>query len=267
MHDARPMRRGLIFLRTRRLLLFAAAAAAGIPLVLAAPALASARRPAWPVAPPAKGAPALRGSATPSPLLAGYQYDIEDLATSGSTDFVVPTVKNCASTNTAIRPGVYIETAMSYSAAGMFVGCKGGKARYFVSLVVNGTVHNFPSLAAKPGDKVAVSLAEGGATRASVVDKTRKGVKKTLSGTGPFDVGGPVIGDTPVFPPSSTTTPEGVPDFGKLYFSNAQFDGLPIGSYDGHASQLDRYNGPTQQIATSSIGGNKMSFHTTFKHS
>lgn len=144
----------------------------------------------------------------------------------------------------------------------MFVGCYKGKAHYFVAFVVNGSDHNYAKLAAHPGDTVRVRVSQTSkSTTVSSVDKSRKSVKKTLKGAGSVSGSAPWVGDAGWDNPGLL----GVPNFGKLHFSNATLDGKPFGS-GGSVARFDRVSGSTTQIATGALSGNK-SFETVFKHS
>jgi hypothetical protein len=143
----------------------------------------------------------------------------------------------------------------------MFVGCYKGKAHHFLALVLNGSAHNFAKLAAHPGDTVAVRVSQTSkSTTVSSVDKSRKSVKKTLKGAGSVSGSAPWVGDTGWDNPGLL----GVPNFGKVDFSNATLDGKPFGS--AGPVRWERVSGSTTQIRTGSLSGNK-SFETVFKHS
>lgn len=152
----------------------------------------------------------------------------------------------------------------SYSSAGAFVGCYKGKAYYFLAFVLKGKPHNFSNLAARPGDTVAVRVSQTSkSTVVSAVDKSRTGVKKTLKGAGSKGGGGPWVGDAGW----KNHGLLGVPNFGKLDFSNATLNGMAFGTAGGSALvRENRVHKGTTQITTGALSGNE-SFTTVFKHS
>lgn len=101
-------------------------------------------------------------------------------------------------------------------------------------------------------------------TELSVVDKTTKSVKKTLTGSGVSGVDGVWAGDSEH--PATKFSAGPVPYFGKVTFSDTLLDGVPFGGAIG-ITQCDRYHGSTLQIATGPITGDQDAFKTVFKHS
>jgi hypothetical protein len=180
-----------------------------------------------------------------------------------SATIVLPKLK-CASKTQAIvanlngggggRPG---------SAAGEFLGCARGKARYFPALAINGSSKLYRRLAARAGDTVVLKLTINSTkTEVSVADKTTKSASKKLTAAG--GTGGVCwAGDAPV---SSNRGLLGVPNFGTLTFSHTVLNGQPLGT-ESPLRQYDRYRGKTLQIKTSRFAGDEETFKTTFKHS
>jgi hypothetical protein len=202
-----------------------------------------------------------------SPSFAGYAIQAEGQGSwKVAAQFVVPKV-TCAgggsSPERAIDPsvGVY-RTKHKFSSAGLFVGCFKGKALYFVALTLNGSNHNYTSLAARPGDTVAVRVSQTSKTTVvSTVDKSRTSVKKTLKGAGSLTGSDPWVGD------SSWNNPGllGVPNFGRMHFSAASLNEMPFGAA-GTVARVNRVKRSTTQIATGTVSGNN-AFRTVFKHS
>jgi len=243
-------------LRTRVSFPSAIAASMAVSLGLAAPVFASS---------PDHSAGGARRATSSS--FAGYGVQAGgESSWKVAAQFVVPKLKctgGSSSPERAIDPSVGVYNASSsFSTAGLFVGCYKGKALYFVTLDLNGSAHNYAKLAAHPGDTVAVRVSQTSkSTTVSASDKSRKSVKKTLKGAGSRTGSGPWVGDTGWDNPGLL----GVPNFGKLDFSNATLNGSPFGA-GGAVARFDRRNGSTTQISTGALSGNK-SFETVFKHS
>lgn len=202
-------------------------------------------------------------------LLAGYQFQTkaEDAIDAGAR-FVVPRVAHCTTADTGIVPSAGFGVPSTDSIAGLFVGCMGGQASYFPVLEINGSVHEFQSLSAKPGDTIVVKAAGSpNATVVSLKDMTRKFVHKTLTGAGTGGPGGlsyPWVGDFqwPLYP----STPGEVPAFGKIRFTGSRIDDLSLGSYGGYVGGFDLYDPSetTLEIKTGNLSSNGQSFKTTF---
>ena len=174
---------------------------------------------------------------TQSTVLAGYNFaGYIGVPGAVSTVIVVPKL-NCKATPPAGRSiyvGVGIQSVNSY--ARLYLACTPrGVARYYPSLVVNGTIKNIASDVAHPGDTIefAVSQSDSQVT-VSVIDMTHKFVV-TDNGTGSGTGEGITAGDFAVV--SGATTFE-VPNFGTLSFSSALINGYPFGSA-GTGLQVD----------------------------
>ena len=153
------------------------------------------------------------------------------------------------------------------SYARLYLACTPqGLARYYPSLVVNGTIRNVPSDAAHVGDTIefAVSQSDSQMTD-SVIDMTHKFVV-TRNGTGSGTGEGIMAGDFPVVSGSTTF---GVPNFGTLAFSSAQINGYPFGSATPGLQADNLYASSTGplQIKTTYSASNKEAFATVFRHS
>ncbi len=205
-------------------------------------------------------------------FFAGYEWgkNSQNDATGVTTSFVVPPVKNCTQTNTGILPGVTVAIIPApRSVAGLFVGCSGGRARYFPVLAINGSVSEFKSLRARPGDAIAVTATENeNLTRVSVKDRTRTTASKTLTGAGSGNVDAtsdPVIGDLAW--PLLRNAEGPVPNFGKISFSGSKIDALPLGSYGAELTHFNLYDDPTLttlEVSAGNLASNGQSFKTTF---
>jgi hypothetical protein len=266
-------------LRIRPLLACATAAGFALTLGLAAPALASSSLGHPAIAPSdllGATTPAISRSAIPtvkSTNLAGYVLAADNGNVAVTTQFVVPTVRGCTKATRAIVPmagtNATVSSTETVSIAGMFVGCSNGKASYFPSFIVNGSFHNFPSLAAHAGDTVVVKTVEGPkGTVVSVVDKTHKNVNKTLKGAAAQQIDSPAVGAFGWFT-SNTSPPVGVPQFGKVSFSASKVLGHPFTAYTPFLERSDRYNSKvtTLQIKAGPLGPDGESFTTVFEHS
>lgn len=226
-------------------------AAGLITLALAQPGLAAA-------APPVS---------TRSTVLGGYNF-ANYIGVPGAVSAVVVVPRlDCKATPGAGRSvyaGVGIQSVNSY--ARLYLACTPpGQARYYPSLLVNGTVENFPGNAARAGDTIefAVSQSDSQVT-VSVIDTTHK-FDVTRNGSGSGTGEGITAGDYPVLSGSAASA---VPNFGTITFSSAQINGYPFGSATG--LQIDDLYGGSSgelQIKTTYSAGNKESFATVFKHS
>ena len=203
-----------------------------------------------------------------STVLAGYNFaNYIGVPGAVSATLVVPKL-NCKATPPAGRSiyvGVGIQSVNSY--ARLYLACTPkGVARYYPSLVVNGTIMNIASDAAHVGDTIefAVSQSDSQVTE-SVIDVTHNFIV-TRNGTGSGTGEGITAGDFPVVSGSTTF---GVPNFGTLAFSSALINGYPFGSA-GTGLQADNlYASSTGQlqIKTTYSASNKEAFATVFRHS
>ena len=237
----------------------AAGIAAGLTatLGLVQPALASTERAAT-----------IRAANTPSTTLGGLDFN-GYIGVPGAVSAVIVVPKlNCTGTPTAgsaIYAGVGIGSVNSY--ARLYLGCTPqGAARYYASLVVNGTVKDMPGDAAQAGDTIQLEVSQSDSlTTASVIDVTHKFVA-TGSGTGSGTGQGTTAGAYPVVSGSATS---GVPNFGTLAFSGALINGYPFGSAGTglQADDLSTNSAGPLQIKTTYSAGAKEAFTIVFKHS
>jgi hypothetical protein len=151
------------------------------------------------------------------------------------------------------------------SAATLFVGCPNSKPRYFPVLYVNGIKKKYPKAAARPGDKVVLSVRENSRRAVvSVVDKTRLGVSRKLTGSGASLFGRTWIGDLSWPWPGDFQW--GVPNFGTLRFSKSKRFGRPFATYHPAGFEPGAAYGDPLQIKISRFSREGESFKTIFKN-
>jgi hypothetical protein len=214
--------------------------------------------------------PALTGvpvTRTQSTVFAGYNFaNYISVPGAVSAIIVVPRL-DCKVTppaGSSIYVGVGIQSVNSY--ARLYLACTPKHvARYYPSLLVNGSPINIASDVAHPGDTVEFAVSQSvSKVTASVIDMTHKLIA-TANGTGSGTSEGVVAGD---FPAVSGTT-SGVPNFGTLTFSSALINGYPFGSAEPGLQADDLYASSTGplQIKTTYSASNKEEFATVFEHS
>jgi len=226
-------------------------------LALAQPVLASTER-----------ATTARAANMPSTVMAGLDFNnYIGVPGSVSAAIVVPKL-NCKGTPTAgssIDAGVGIQSVNSY--ARLTLTCTPqGAARYYPSLVVNGTVENVMADSARAGDTVEFAVTQSDAKMTdTVIDVTHK-FNVTRNGNGSGTGQGILAGD---FAAVSGSTTAGVPNFGTVTFSNAVVNGYPFDTTPAGltADDLSTNSAGPVQITTTSPGRNPEQFLTVFKHS
>jgi hypothetical protein len=182
---------------------------------------------------------------------------------------VLPKLK-CGPEPHAIRPGVggYYGSTLHphhFSDAGVFVGCNEGKILYFPAFTLNGTARNFHNLKLHAGDTVVLKASvQATGTTLSLVDKTTKGVNKTLTGKGHSSTIGPWAADS-AWVNFSEGGVDPVPNFGKLTFSHALLNGQPFGNASGLV-QYNRQRHSTLEISTGPFESNQETFTTVYHH-
>jgi hypothetical protein len=230
----------------------------------ASPAIGGAARPH-----PVRGGAASHGSLH-SPQFAGWEVTLSGDGFSETTTIVLPKLK-CRAAKQAITPnvGTLVNGETSYNEAGMFVGCSGGKARYYPAFVVENAFKNFPKLKAQAGDTIVLTevMRTARPGELSVIDKTTKSVHKTLSVPQVTDSDFPWVGDSAWL--TNGMVPLPVPDFGTITFSHTRFLRKPMRKFfpDGDLVSWDRYNGTTLQIKTGKWASDLQTFKTVFHHS
>lgn len=261
--------------RTRTIITCAAAAAAaGLAASAAAPALATARPAPSTVTGPGGGLRLTHhaiGPITAAPTstrtFAGYQTAVTaGSATSSAATFTVPAL-SCTTANRAIAPdaGVAANNFKSASVAGVSIGCAKGKAVYFPFLVANGAEADYTSTRLSAGDVInlSASVTTSGIT-VQVTDVTKNvSVATTITGAG-ASANAAWIGDDAW--DSSTGTLLGVPNFGKLTFTNCLIDAKALASWRPQAYQRVNSLG-TVQIATGGFWPGGATFNTFYRHS
>ena len=259
-----------------------AVAAAGVALSAAAVTAASASGGGVPARPGALSPPgSVAGRSGPlrpassdhatgrapfnDPKFAGYEPQVATgSATVASASFTVPAL-SCTAAAQAITPeaGVRESTATgNYSDAFVFTGCVNGTAVYFPSLVDNGTETDYTTTHFAAGDVIDLTTKVSvNRTRVQVTDVTT-GVTEKIIGPA-ASAHAAFIGDDGWF--TSTGVLLGVPNFGKLTFSNCLIDGNALGSL--HSAAYQRVNGSTVQITLGSFQPGGTAFTTHYKHS
>lgn len=185
---------------------------------------------------------------------------------------IVVAKATCTKAKQAIDPSLlsyYEGVPGAFDSAGVFIGCRHGKAHYYPTFTLLGTQKSYPNLKVKPGDKVTIKFSMiSSATKLAVLDKTTRKASMTATGSGEGYMYGLTVGDEGW--PLTASTPSGyeaVPKFGKIPYSGTVVAGQPLGS--SSPFQYDKYNatGTTLQISTSSIASDNASFKTVFHHS
>ena len=202
---------------------------------------------------------------TQSTVFAGYNFP-NYIAVPGavSATIVVPKL-NCKATppaGSSIFVGVGIGSVNSY--ARLYLACTPkGVARYYPSLLVNGSTRNVASDMAHPGDTVEFAVSQSvSKVTDSVIDVTHKFVA-TSNGTG----SGTSEGITGGIYPVTSAPPAGVPNFGTVAFSSALINGYPFGSAETGLQADDLYESSTgPQIKTTYSAPNKEAFATVLEH-
>jgi hypothetical protein len=209
-----------------------------------------------------------RAANTPSTTLGGLDFN-NYIGVPGAVSAIIVVPKlSCAGTPTAgsaVYVGVGIASVNSY--ARLYVACTPkGVARYYPSLLVNGTVENVPGKAARAGDTIQFAVSQSvSKVTISVIDVTH-GWVVSHDGSGSGTGQGITAGDFPVL---SGSTASAVPNFGTLAFSSAVINGYPFGLAGTglQAADLSTSSDGPIQIKTVYSAGKKEAFATVFKHS
>jgi hypothetical protein len=238
-----------------------AVAVAGVALSTVVVTAASASGGGVPIHP---GALSPAGRVTSNRDFAGYQTGVTaGSATSSAASFTVPTL-SCTTAGRAIAPDVGV-AAKTVSVAGVSIGCANGKAVYFPFLVANGAEADYTSTHFSAGDVInlSASVTTTGIT-VQVTDATKNvSVATTITGAG-ASANAAWIGDDSWS--SSGGTRLGVPNFGKLTFTNCLIDGTALGGW--HPQAYQRVNGRgTVEIATGGLWPGGTTFNTFFRQS
>jgi len=264
-----------VLTRTRTIITgTAAAAAVGLAASIAAPALATARPALSAAAGPRGGLwlnhhaiDRITAAATRSHTFAGYQAAVTTgSATSLAATFTVPAL-SCTTAERGITPdaGVAANKFKTASIAGVLIGCARGKAIYFPFLVANGAESDYTTVHLSAGDVInlSASVTTSGIT-VQVTDTTKNvSVTNTITGAG-ASADAAWIGDDSAV--SNTGALLGVPNFGKLTFTNCLIDGKALGGW--HPQAYQRVNGRgTVEIATGRPWPGGAAFNTFYRNS
>ena len=195
---------------------------------------------------------------------AGYQTPpTAGSVTSSAATFTVPTL-SCITATVGTTPDVGVANNATASVAGVFTGCVKGKAVYFPWLVVNGIETNYTSTHFSAGDVINLSagVTTSGFT-AQVTDVTKSvSVTNTITGAG-ASANAAWIGYDSWFINGIRL---GVPNFGKVKFTNCLIDGTALQTWNPQRFQRVNAKGIVQ-IATGLFSPAPAAFATYFKHS
>ena len=185
-------------------------------------------------------------------------------ATSSAATFTVPAL-SCTTANRAITPsaGVDANNSKTYSSAFLFIGCANGKVVYFPGLIANGAEANYTSTHFSAGDVInlSASLTTSGFT-AQVTDVTKSvSVTNTITGAG-ASANAAWIGYGAWF---INETRLGVPNFGKVKFTNCLIDGTALQTWNPQQYQRVNAKGIVQ-IATGPFSPAPAAFATYYRH-
>jgi hypothetical protein len=209
----------------------------------------------------------ITAAATSNRDFAGYQTGVTaGSATSSTATFTVPKL-SCTTAGRVIAAdaGVAANKFKTASIAGVFIGCANGKAVYFPSLIANGAEADYTSTHFSAGDVINLSASvTTSGTTVQVTDVTKNvTVATTITGAG-ASANAAWIGDDSWY--SSSGTRLGVPNFGKLTFTNCLIDGKALGGW--HPQAYQRVNGTgTVEIATGGFWPGGTTFNTLYRAS
>jgi hypothetical protein len=204
---------------------------------------------------------------TQSTVFAGYDF-ANYIAVPGAVSAIIVVPKlNCHASSPAgssIYVGVGIQSVNTY--ARLYLACTPHRvARYYASLLINGTTKNMASDLARPGDRIEFAVSQSvSIVTGSVIDLTHKFIA-TSNGSGSGTSEGIVAGDFPVTPGATS----GVANFGTVSFSSALINGYPFGAAETglQVDNLYASSGGALQIKTTYSSSNKEAFTTVFQHS
>jgi len=219
---------------------------------------------------PHTGSPAvgrITAATTSNRDFAGYLTGVTaGSATSSAASFTVPKL-SCTTANRFIAPqvGVTANQSKTFSAAGVSIGCTKGKAVYFPFLVANGAEADY-TVHFSAGDVInlSASVTTSGIT-VQVTDTTKNvSLTSTITGAG-ASADAAWIGDDAAVN-GNTGALLGVPNFGKLAFTNCLINGTALGGL--HPQEFQRVNSHgTVQISTGGPWPGGTAFTTHYQHS
>ena len=206
-------------------------------------------------------------AAARSRTFAGYQTAVTaGSATTSAASFTVPAL-SCTAATVGIAPdaGVAANNFKTASVAGVFIACAKGKAVYYPFLVANGAQADYTTVHLSAGDAINLSASvTTSGTTVQVTDTTKSvTVTNTITGAG-ASADAAWIGDESGV--NSTGALIGVPNFGKLTFTNCLVDGTALGGWHPKAYQRVNSHG-TVQIATGGPWPGGTAFTTHYQHS
>ncbi len=210
--------------------------------------------------------PAAAVPTTFAPYLAGYSLGSTGAEFRVTTGFVIPRI-SCGWEARGFAPSAGVYTSYStISSAGVFIGCYGGTAHYWPTLVVNGRIRKYNTGTSNlhPGDRIMLNAAESiGGTTVSVNDETRHFIR-SWGGTGRPRMNSPWIGASTWGQPSGY---EPVLNFGSVRFTTSRINDKPLGSFPS----LIRYDmmskSGTLKVKTGRLATGRTWFRTVFRHS
>ena len=196
---------------------------------------------------------------------AGYQATVTTgSATVAAASFTVPTL-SCTTKNRAIAPStaVWVNNYRTLSAAFVFTGCVNGRAVYFPGLVSNGREFDHTTTPFAAGDVIDLTTkVSTGQTKIIVTDVTT-GVTVQHLGRG---ASAKAVFTGEASWANRAGAREGVPNFGKLAFTNCLIDGTALGRW--HPQKLQRVNGSgTVEISTGGPWPGGAAFTTHYRNS
>ncbi len=196
---------------------------------------------------------------------AGYQAAVTTgSATVSAASFTVPTL-SCTAKDRAMAPStaVWVNNYKTLSAAFVFTGCVHGRAVYFPGVVTNGREFDHTTTPFAAGDVIDLTTkVSTGRTKIIVTDVTT-GVTVQHLGSG-ASAKAAFLGDASWA--NRAGAREGVPNFGKLAFTNCLIDGTALGGW--HPQKLQRVNGSgTVEISTGGLWPGGAAFTTRYQNS
>ena len=247
----------------------AAGAALSTVVVTAASASGGGGVPIHPGALSPPGSAAGRGvtaTTTNSRDFAGYLTAVTTgSATVVAASFTVPAL-SCTTAYRAIAPydGVEVNKNTTYSAAGVFTGCVNGTAVYYPALVSNGKETDYTTTYFSAGDVIDVTTKVSTNRTKVIVTDVTSGVTVQHLGRG-ASASTAFVGDSG-WANSTGTALLGVPNFGKVTFTNTLIDGTALGGW--HPQTYQRVNGRgTVEISTGGLWPGGAAFTTHYRNS
>lgn len=202
-----------------------------------------------------------------SDTFAGYDIPVTDGPATTQAKFVVPKVK-CTHTDRGIAAsaGALVNSYSNFSDADVFIGCHNGKARFFPALTIDNNETNYTNVKLHPGDTVLLKAVVTNSHQTMTVEDKTTGVTKSLSSSTGGGIGFPWVGEVSWYINSNQL---GVPNFGKIAFTDAKVAHHSLGSYASNPG-LERWNRYDSSLTILKIKTGKISgaaFKSIFEHS